>query len=264
MVSPGGCSVGVFVYKGEIKLGLFSKLFGQSSSDTEPIDIVGESFYKESFKALRNQLGAKVGDRMAVRVELRVETDNPYGVKGKAVAAFVNGMPVGHVSNSQVIEAFNALSAEGGNKTVSGSVYFADLRESVARNSVLADYRVNKYVPPVPSAEAVAKKAEQEKLNLAGLADLRKKGWSQFKVEAGNKICFTMFNEISIELEALARKNGLEVINNVVKTLDLLVINQDFLEESSKALKAIQYGISVTNLETFLKVNPDFKPTTLR
>ena len=245
-------------------MGIFSKLFNKSDSgdrrsDFEPIDIVGESFYKASFKTLRSQYGAKVGDRVSVRVELKAESDNPYGIKGKAVAALIDGLKVGHVSNSQVLEAHSAISAVGGSVVVSGSVYFADNRESIAMNSVLANYKVKKYVPPPPSEKEVEKQqrlAEKVKIEVA---QLKKQGWSSKQIQAGYKVCFTQFPDNGVALGAKAEAAGIEVIGNVVKTLDLLVIHSESrADDSAKVRKAIDYGIPIATLESFLKANPQF------
>lgn len=242
-------------------MGIFSKLLGQSANkNLEKIDIVGESFYKESFSQLRATFGAKVGQRVAVKVELRIETDNPHAFQGKAVAAFINGLPVGHVSSIQVQEAFAAISAEGGIKVVPGSVLFADHRESVAKNSVLADYQVKKFIALGPTQEEIALKQAKSESNRAQLAELKNDGWSRLKVKPGNTICFTQFGELSAGLEDQAKEFGLILANGVVKDLDLLVVNDQYFEKSAKVIKALGYGVQVTNLQTFLETNPLLKP----
>jgi len=244
-------------------MGIFSKFFNKSDSgdrrsDFEPIDIVGESFYKASFKTLRSQFGAKVGDRVSVRVELKAESDNPYGIKGKAVAALIGGLKVGHVSNSQVLEAHAAITAVGGSLIVSGSVYFADNRESVAMNSVSANYKVKKYVPPPPSEKEVEKQQQLAEKVKIQVAKLKKQGWSSKQIQAGDKVCFTQFPDNGVALGAKAEAAGIEVIGNVVKTLDLLVIHTESrADDSAKGRKAIDYGIPIATLDSYLRANPN-------
>lgn len=246
-------------------MGLFSKFFGNSESDAETINILGESFYKESFKQLRSQFGAKVGDKVSVRVELKSESDNPYGYKGKAVAAFVNGLPVGHAEAGQVLAAHSAIEESGGSISVNGSIYFADNRESVAKNSVTANYKIKKYVAPPPTEKELEKQKQlqdkQEQL-LQRVADevskLKKAGWSEKQLKAGDKVCFTQFPDNGLALEKKATSHGIEVIHNVTKTLDLLVIYlESRADDSAKVRKAIDYGIPIATMDSYLKANPN-------
>ena len=243
-------------------MGIFDKIFkksesGSRSSDFEPVDIVGESFYKASFQSLRSQFGAKVGDQVSVRVELKTQSDNPHGLKGKAIAAYVGGLPVGHVSNGQVHEAHAAITAVGGSVVVSGSIYFADNRESVAKNSVSANYKVKKYVAPPPSEKDLEKQGQLLEKVREEVARLKKQGWSDKVVQPGNKVCFTQFPDNGLALGAKAEAAGLEVISNVVKTLDLLVIHSESkADDSAKVRKAIAYGVPIATLDSYLKANP--------
>lgn len=247
-------------------MGFFSKIFGSGSSsgEVEQIDIVGESFHRESFQQLRQAFNARVGDRVAVQVEFRLETDNPHAVKGKAVAVYVNGLPVGHVSSYQVDEAFKDIELSGGRKVVSGAVSFADMRESVAKNSVVANYRVRKNVAPAPTAEEIQAKKDKDEADRNSLAELKRSGWARVSLKPGDVICFTMFERVfALELEAKAQSLGVETKNNVVKALSLLVIEESSLDDSSKIKQAFKFKIPVTNLKTFLEVNPGFTPKSL-
>lgn len=66
---------------------------------------------------------------------LRSESDNPYGVQGKAVGVWLDDLKLGHVSNKQVSKVFQALAKAGGNIIAPGLVTFAskkdDLEDSV-------------------------------------------------------------------------------------------------------------------------------------
>lgn len=246
-------------------MGIFGKLFGSSEtsraekSDTEQVEIVGESFYKDSFKALRQKYGTKVGDRISVRVQLMNETDNPYGINGKAVVALVDGLKIGHVANHQVINAFEALSLSGGDKSVSGSVYFADLRESVAKNSVEAKFFVKRYIAPSEDPEYIRKREELEKLGDEGKAKLKAGGWAKVQLSSGDVVCFTGFVEDRDALEAKAVKAGL-ILGGVSKKLKLLIVNEEWLDDSAKTRDAIAKGVPVANLNSYLEANPTLKP----
>ncbi len=246
-------------------MGFFTKLFGTtasssgSSTESEQIEIVGESFYKDAFKQLRQKYGTKVGDRISVSVQLLNETDNPYGIKGKAVAAFVDGFKIGHVANHQVLNAFDALEASGGSKTVRGSVYFADLRESVAKNSVEAQFTVQRKLAPSEDPEYIRKREELEKLGDQGKEKLKAGGWAKVELTAGDIVCFTGFIDDRFALEEKAVKAGL-VLGGVNKKLKLLIVNEDWVDDSAKTRDAISKGIPVANLSSYLEANPNLKP----
>jgi NAD-dependent DNA ligase len=246
-------------------MGFFSKLFGtvssegKQTSDSERVEIVGESFYRDSFKALRQRYGTKVGDRLLISVQLMNETDNPYGVGGKAVVALVDGYKVGHIANFQVLSAFESIEAAGGSKTVSGSVLFADLRESVAKNSVTAEYFVKRFVPPPEDPEVVRKREELERKGDEGKAKLRAGAWAEVTLSVGDVVCFTGFDDNRTSLEEAAIKGGM-VLGGVSKKLKLLIVNEEWLENSAKTRDAIDKGVPVTNLTSYLKANPNLNP----
>ena len=86
---------------------------------------------------------------------------------------------------------------------------------------------------------------------------MKKQGWSDKVVQPGNKVCFTQFPDNGLALGAKAEAAGLEVISNVVKTLDLLVIHSESkADDSAKVRKAIDYGIPIATLDSYLKANP--------
>lgn len=246
-------------------MGFFSKLFGTGSSesrqpaDGERVDIVGESFYKDSFKALRQRYGAKVGDRLLIPVQLMNETENPYGVGGKAVVALIDGYKVGHIANFQVLNAFELLESFGGSRTVSGSVFFADLRESVAKNSVTAEFYVKHFVPTPEDPEVVRKRDEIERQGDVGKAKLLAGSWAEVTLSAGDVVCFTGFDDNRTSLEEAAIRGGM-LLGGVSKKLKLLIVNEEWLENSAKTRDAIHRGIPVANLSSYLKANPNLKP----
>jgi flagella basal body P-ring formation protein FlgA len=62
------------------------------------VEIVGESLYKENFKQLRATMSLSNNPEAKVKVQLVQELKNPHSSDGKAVAAYVKGEMVGHVS----------------------------------------------------------------------------------------------------------------------------------------------------------------------
>jgi hypothetical protein len=60
---------------------------------------------------------------------IKNESDNPKGVRGKAIGVWLEGLKLGHVANSQVPKVYAYLEASGGETTISGTVYFANNRD---------------------------------------------------------------------------------------------------------------------------------------
>jgi hypothetical protein len=106
------------------------------------VEIVGESFYKDSFKQIRQQLKLGNGAEAKVRVELVQDPNNKHSSDGKAVAVFILGKQVGHVSRETSGQVYSLLDKHGGRKAYRGRIYFGDLRYKVARNSVSIDLKV--------------------------------------------------------------------------------------------------------------------------
>lgn len=122
----------------------WKSLFGDSDNPSirtrkEPLNVVGEFYYKSNFAKVKKEYLAKPGEVINLKLLVKNESDNPNGVRGKAVGVWAEGLKLGHVANSQVPMVFQALEAEGGEKIVSGTIYFANSRdEDDEGNSITA------------------------------------------------------------------------------------------------------------------------------
>lgn len=95
----------------------------------EALRIVGEFYYKSNFAKIKKEYVAKSGEVINIKLLIKNETDNPKGIKGKAVGVWAEGLKLGHVANTQMLMVFKSLEVQGGEKLVSGSVYFANGRD---------------------------------------------------------------------------------------------------------------------------------------
>ncbi|MDA8580295.1 exonuclease domain-containing protein [Pontimonas sp.] len=89
--------------------------------------------------------------------------------------------------------------------------------------------------------------------------------WSNLRVSAGTRVCFTQlmpwddnrefgFNQ---EVEKIAKRLGL-VEQGVNKQLDLLIVNDPWVNQSAKLRDCLSKGIPVTTYSIFQSNNPEF------
>lgn len=123
---------------------LWESLFGGSDNHKfktrkEVLRIVGEFYYKSNFAKIKKEYVAKSGEVINIKLLIKNETDNPKGIRGKAVGVWVEGLKLGHIVNTQMPMVFKSLEVQGGEKLISGSVYFANSRdEEDEGNSITA------------------------------------------------------------------------------------------------------------------------------
>jgi hypothetical protein len=110
---------------------LFGSTDGANSAKTrkESLNIVGEFYYKKNFAKIKKEYFAKSGDIINVKLLIKNESDNPKGVRGKAIGVWLEGLKLGHVANSQVPKVYAYLEASGGETMITGTVYFANNRD---------------------------------------------------------------------------------------------------------------------------------------
>ena len=101
------------------------------------IEVVGETFYKKSFDALREELESDGDTEHDVEAELRIDPKNQYSPSGKAVAVFINKHKVGHVPEWLTPKVFDALEPLGGTITLPARLYLDDEGGGRQRNSVI-------------------------------------------------------------------------------------------------------------------------------
>jgi hypothetical protein len=223
----------------------------------QPVDIVGESFYVEAFKVIRDQLGLKADSTAEVRVTFRAETMNQHSPDGRAVAVYVLDQKVGYVSSRMSGDVFAELESQKGSKTMSGRIYFGDLREKPARNSVSVDWSVPLLVTEKSIKQDLAReKADDKRLEAeANMAKwLRNPSWSRHVLVPGDRVTFTGFSN-GDELPKLVEY----LISEPSKSgTQLLVVHTRMEADSAKMRDWLAKEKLVTNLETFVSTNSEF------
>lgn len=229
----------------------------KSKTNLLEVDIVGESFYVDQFKEIRNQLRLKAGSTAEVRVLFRAETMNQHTTDGKAVAVFVMDRKVGYVSSAMAGDVFAYLESHKGSKVLAGRIYFGDLRENPPRNSVSVDWAVPKHVTEQTIRQEKARdKAEEKRLEAEAYKAkfLRNPIWSTHVLIAGDTVIFTGFSN-GDELPKLAE----HILAEASKTGNqLLVVHPNIQAHSAKMRDWLAKNKLVTNLETFVSTNPEF------
>ena len=102
----------------------------------QEIEVVGETFYKKSFEALRTELKTEGNTEHIVEVELRNDPDNEYSESGKAVAVFIRNNQVGHVPEWLAPKVFDQLEPDGGRVTLGARLYLDYFDAKPQKNSV--------------------------------------------------------------------------------------------------------------------------------
>lgn len=238
--------------------GTGQKVSGSAAALFEDVEIVGESFYTEAFKTLRSQLGLSSGEDATVTVDLRNDPDNPHSRDGKAVAVFVNDLKVGHVSSVTSAFVFDMLLGQGGSKSYPGRVYFGDLRENPPKNSVSIKLSVQTRTSEQNQktlnrqASDAQKQAQGDQLKREFL---RAPDWSAHTLVSGDAVVFSGFSQHT-ELPKLA---GVLLPAEPTSGVKLLVLHPSIIGDSAKLRDWLARGRPVSNLETFLKNNPEFE-----
>jgi hypothetical protein len=235
-------------------------------------EIVGESFYKDSFKSLRDGLGLKSGAEARVHVDLVQDPSNEHSRSGKAVAVFVGGLKVGHVSNLDSDKTFEHLSHFGGRIQVPGRIYFGDLRETISRNSVTIELSVlrltseenQKTIDATLEKERTRNRLEQRtaEWELLKKQFLRNPTWNSMTVHPGDKVTFSGFADSGKSLsKVLASLKGEPHVDG---PRELLVLHPNIIESSAKLRDSLGRSKPVTELSTFIANNPEFASADLR
>lgn len=249
-------------------MGFLQRLFGGDSTSPkranfESLNIVGESFYKANFKEIRSLSGAKVGDKIQIVVNFRNENDNPHSPDGKAVSVYVQALKVGHVAQYQVDRVFELLENTGGTRSVKGTIYFADGREQIVKNSVTAELAI-----PVPEQihhpQKTAQQISADSLQSEKVEEQRKKylgsNWDSVKIQKGDSVFVSLSNQILANAMRSAIATGGAVAEQLTKSkTKVVVIDSVGLQKDSKATRdLLRWGIPITDFENFEKDNPNF------
>lgn len=129
----------------------------------------------------------------------------------------------------------------------------------------------------IPSEEDLTKKVEKyladsrrtaarrEDAEAARDEFLKNPTWSEIRVTAGTRVCFTQImpwddnREVGFQedVEKVARRLGL-VEQGVNKQLELLIVNDPWVRQSAKLRDCLSKGIPVTTYSIFQQNNPEF------
>jgi hypothetical protein len=249
-------------------MGFLQRLFGGDSpspkrANLESLNIVGESFYQANFKKIRSFSGAKVGDKIQIVVNLRNENNNPHSPNGRAVSVNVQDLKVGYVAQYQVDRVFELLENTGGTKSVKGTIYFADGREKIVKNSVTAELAI-----PVPEQvnepQKTAQQISADSLQSEKVEEQRQKylgsNWDKVKIQKGDSVFVSLSNQFLANALKSAIVSGGAVAEQLTKSkTKLVVIDSVYLQKDSRATRdLLRWAIPVTNFENFEKDNPNF------
>lgn len=118
--------------------------------------IVGESFYGPSFEQLHSRLLKEPNGRFLESAQVITSPQNSYSKSGKAVAVYVGGLQVGHISEAIAPIAFDALQFLGGRANVGARVHLDTSSGSFRWSSV----RLDMALPPRLSDSAANHKID--------------------------------------------------------------------------------------------------------
>ena len=109
-----------------------------------------------------------------------------------------------------------------------------------------------------PTEDQVKKEVALRETTSNRIYELATGNWDKKKLSLGDVVCFSQFdNALREKLEQDAINRGFIVSSNVTRKVKLLVIEGSSITESTKAKKAIQYEIPVSDLVSYLSENSD-------
>lgn len=120
------------------------------------VPIVGESFYGHSFEQLHARLLKEPNGRFLESAQVVTSPQNSYSKSGKAVAVYVGGLQVGHISEAIAPIVFDSLQFLGGRANVGARVHLDTTSGSFRWSSV----RLDMALPPRLSDSAANHKID--------------------------------------------------------------------------------------------------------
>ncbi len=194
-----------------------------------------------------------------------------------AVRVRYKSMHLGWVRKSEGKEIVKILKQYPEKKSIAGDAYLVDLgprknpdfsqtrlEVSALAKNFTSKPRTHSYEIKIQTPEQIRKeeekKAREEKIGNLGKSQLKEGAWAQITLSKGDFIYFTGFGLERNLLEQAAVAGGLVLTKSVNNKLNLLVVNEEFIENSAKVRNAIVKGIPVTNLENYFLLNPELRP----
>jgi hypothetical protein len=119
-------------------------------------------------------------------------------------------------------------------------------------------FRASSKKVKIPTEDQVKKEDALREIVSSRIYELAMGNWDTKKLSVGDVVCFSQFdNELREKLEQDAIARGFIVLSTITKRVNLLVIEGSSIADSAKAKKAIQYGIPVSDLISYLSENSD-------
>jgi len=99
------------------------------------LDVVGESFYRESFDALRNNRPVMQNSTIWEPLQLELDPKNPFSASGKAVKVLLDRLQLGFVPEKIAPAVFSIIENQTGRVWAPGEIWFDSPEAAVPRNS---------------------------------------------------------------------------------------------------------------------------------
>ncbi len=121
-----------------------------------PVPVVGESFYGDSFQRLSTLTNNQPDGSPLEWAEIVIAPENKFSKSGKAVAVFVKGLQVGHISEAIAPIVYDALEFLGGRAKVRARVHLDTSSGSFRWSSV----ELEMALPPTLATDATNHKVD--------------------------------------------------------------------------------------------------------
>lgn len=99
------------------------------------LDVVGESFYRDSFDALRKSRAVLPSSTIWEPFELELDPNNPFSASGKAVKVVLDSFLIGFVPEQIAPAVFSIIENQTGRAWVPGEIWFDSREAAIPRNS---------------------------------------------------------------------------------------------------------------------------------
>ena len=250
-------------------LDIFRKQEGSEKKDIPQLaqgglqQIVGESFYSDAFSRIARKLGKPSGAEAEVDVELRLDPSNPHSKSGKAVAVFVLGHTVGHISEPDCVQLFDLIAQRGYEAGCAGRIFFDDFKRERPRHSVSLYLDFPPRFPDQAARSVALSKlngAKQEALQLQREARIDGKGPELPELKSGDEINSEDVRGFELKvLEKLLEPHGISVGRSKSAVLHVIA-SPDSWNSRVGLERLLKKDIPSIYLNDFLEKYPQFKP----
>jgi hypothetical protein len=235
-------------------------------------DVVGESHYGQSFRALSKVLHKKSGEEVLLELELRVNPSNRYSPSGKAVAVYCLNRQIGHLPEEAAPQFFDKLMERGGKARARGRIWFDDRSYDFSRcsASIKTDF------PPRFLGETRElgyklshsyylkySKETQKKIDLGFEERVSQGPRSHPPIEELRRVFLSTVSISDRNLLDLALKRagiGIDEIKTKRESAQLMIIGDGQMGESIYTSRAILNSIEILTVSEFFQLYPSLGP----